>query len=244
MPSIKPKKQLKAKAVVKTSKKVIRKSVEKKSTGLSVKVYDASGKEKDTISPSKELFSVEGSQKLLAQYVRVYLANQRQGTASTKTRGEVTGSTRKIYRQKGTGRARHGSIKAPIFVGGGIVGGPKPRDYSLKMNKKQKRKSLFLALTLKRNEDAILVADKTLLSIEPKTKFVAEFLSNAGLQNKKVLFVLPKMEKNNFILASRNIPYVQFETATSLNPYMLLAAEKIIFIDDSLSVLEKHFLKH
>lgn len=231
------------KTTEKTEKKV--KSVEKKQVSkLSVKVYDASGKEKDTISLSKELFSVEGSPKLLAQYVHVYLANQRQGTASTKTRGEVTGSTRKIYRQKGTGRARHGSIKAPIFVGGGVVGGPQPRDYSLKLNKKQKRKSLFLALTLKKKEDAILVADKSLLSIEPKTKLVAEFLSTRGLQNKKALFVLPKMQKNNFILASRNIPYVQLEAATSLNPYILLDAEKIIFVDDALSVLEKHFLKH
>ncbi len=244
MPTTKPKKQLKTKTEVKISKKIIRKSVEKKSTGLSVKVYDANGKEKDTISLSKELFSVEGSPKLLAQYVHVYLANQRQGTASAKTRGEVTGSTRKIYRQKGTGRARHGSIKAPIFIGGGVVGGPQPRDYSLKLNKKQKRKSLFLALTLKKKEDAILAADKDLLSIKPKTKLVAEFLSARGLQNKKVLFVLSKMEKNNFILGARNIPGIQFEEAKSINPYMLLSAEKIVFIEDSLSVLEKHFLKN
>ncbi len=214
------------------------------STRLSVKVYDAKGKEKEPMNISKELFSVEGSPKLLAQYVHVYLANQRQGTASTKTRGEVTGSTKKIYRQKGTGRARHGSIKAPIFVGGGVVGGPKPRDYSLKMNKKQKRKSLFIALTLKKNNDAIVVAEKSLLTIEPKTKLVVTFLSNAGMQNKKVLFVLPKLEKNNFILASRNIANIKFEEAKSINPYILLSAEKIVFIDDSLSVLEKHFLKH
>src|SRR3989338_9847754 len=97
----------------------------------------------------KEIFAVEASPRLLAQYVRVYLANRRQGTASAKTRAEVKGSTRKIYKQKGTGKARHGDIKAPIFIGGGVVGGPIPRDFSLKFNKKQKRKVLFYALTLK-----------------------------------------------------------------------------------------------
>src|SRR3989339_216040 len=112
----------------------------KKNITLSVRVFSIDGKEKKTIELNKNIFDVKVSPSLLAQAVRVYLANQRAGTASSKTRSEVVGSTRKIYRQKGTGKARHGSLKAPIFVGGGVVGGPKPRDFSLKINKKQKTK--------------------------------------------------------------------------------------------------------
>lgn len=211
---------------------------------LSVKVFDAKGTEMKTVELPKEIFSQKENSPLLAQYVRVYLANQRQGTASAKTRGEVTGSTRKIYRQKGTGKARHGSIKAPIFVGGGVVGGPKPKDYSLKINKKQRRTALFLALTLKQKEHAIFVADKDLMAIEPKTKLIARFLTNTGTIHQKILFVLPKMEKNNFILASRNIPDIDIVDAQSLNPFLLLQVKKIIFVDNALSVMETHFLKH
>ncbi len=234
------------------TKKIAEKTIpsaveEKKQTSnskLSIKVYDAKGNEKDSITLPKGIFSVAANPKLLAQYVRVYLANQRQGTASTKTRGEVIGSTKKIYRQKGTGRARHGDIKAPIFVGGGVVGGPKPKDYSLKLNKKQKRKSLFLALSLKQKDHAILQAENELSNIKPKTKLAMQFLTTARIQNEKILFVFPKMEKNNFILASRNIPNIYFSDASSLNAYVILNADKIIFIDNALSVLEKHLSKH
>jgi large subunit ribosomal protein L4 len=230
-------------------KKTPTKSTEKKQTVSSkllvkVKVYDAKGNEKESVAFPKEIFSVTASPKLLAQYVRVYLANQRQGTASTKTRGEVVGSTKKIYRQKGTGRARHGDIKAPIFVGGGVVGGPKPKDYSLKMNKKQRRRSLFLALSLKQKDNAILQAEKELIGIAPKTKLVVQFLKAIGILNEKILFVFPKMETNNLILASRNIPGVYFSDAPSLNAYAILNADKIVFIDDALSVLKKHFIKN
>src|SRR3989338_4919632 len=140
------------KKAIKTVKKT---ETKKSSAGLTIPVYDLNGKEKGTVELAKEIFAVEASPKLLAQYVRVYLANRRQGTASTKTRGEITGSTRKIYKQKGTGRDRHGDIKAPIFVGGGTVGGPKPRDYSLKFNKKQTKKALFYSLSLKFKEQGI-----------------------------------------------------------------------------------------
>lgn len=229
------------------TKKTAKKPLDKKQTvssKLSVKVYDAKGNEKESAALPKEIFSIKASPKLLAQYVRVYLTNQRQGTASTKTRGDVIGSTKKIYRQKGTGRARHGDIKAPIFVGGGVAGGPKPKDYSLKMNKKQKRKSLFLALSLKQKDHAILQAGKDLIKIGPKTKLAVQFLKTVGIQNEKTLFVFPKMEANNFILASRNIPRVYFSDVPSLNAYAVLNADKIVFIDNALSVLEKHFTKH
>jgi large subunit ribosomal protein L4 len=214
-----------------------------KKSGLSISVYDIKGAEIKNLELPKELFSVAANNELLAQYVRVYLSNKHQGTASTKTRGDVAGSTRKIYRQKGTGRARHGSIKAPIFVGGGVVGGPKPRDYSLRLNKKQKRKALFMALTLKQKEHNIIAIDNA-LTIEAKTKLVAGFLSTLGLANKRTLFIFPKIGKNNFILASRNIPLASLVDVFTLNPYNLLQAHKVIFVDNALSVLEKHVSKN
>ncbi len=229
----------------KTEKKIETKKVSvKKTDGLTVPVYDINGKEKSTLSLPKEIFSVVVKPQLLAQAVRVYLFNQRQGTASAKTRGEVIGSTRKIYRQKGTGRARHGSKKAPIFVGGGIVGGPKPKDYSLKFNKKQKRKAFFGALSLKLKEKNILGLDDQVLKIEPKTKLIAGFLKKMELSNKKVMFVLPKLENNNFILASRNLGKVSFTDAKSLNVFQVLNNSKLVFLESCLEVFKNHFLKH
>lgn len=226
--------------------KQVKKTVKKTPvrSGPIIKLYDKNGAEKDSVELSKEIFSQKPNSPLLAQYVRVYLANQRQGTASAKTRGEVIGSTRKIYRQKGTGRARHGSIKAPIFVGGGVVGGPKPRDHSLKLSKKQKQKALFLALTLKQKENSIIAAGKDLMAMEPKTKLVAKFISQVGQKARRILFVVPKMEKNNLTLAVQNIPGVTIVDARSLNPFILLRAGKVIFVDNALSVFESHFLKN
>ncbi len=209
-------------------------------TGLSMPLFDISGKEKETIDLPKEIFNVKASPKLLAQYVRVYLASQRQGTASTKTRGEVSGSTKKIYRQKGTGRARHGSSKAPIFVGGGVVGGPKPTNHALKINKKQKQKALFSALTMKRKDIIGLAESKAGI----KTKNMAGFLKNLKLEGVRILLVMPKMEKNNLLLAARNIPRIQLTDAMSINAYEVLRTNKIIMLDTALTVLEKHFLKH
>lgn len=235
------KKKVVASAKSSTTKKVLPK---KAVTGLTMKVYDIKGNEKSTLPLSESIFGVKANSQLLAQYTRMYLANQRQGTASTKTRGEVTGSTRKIYRQKGTGKARHGSIKAPIFVGGGVVGGPKPRDYSLQMNKKQKRQALLLALTIKQKEGSLIGLEKEASKIEPKTKIVTQFTKVVYPQGNGLLFVLPKMEKNNFVLASRNIPFVTLAEATSLNAFEVLKAKKIVLFEDSLAVFEKHFSSH
>ncbi|MBI5127575.1 50S ribosomal protein L4 [Candidatus Roizmanbacteria bacterium] len=229
----------------KTEKKIETKKVTvKKIESLTVQVYDMNGKEKGTLSLPKEIFSVVVKPQLLAQAVRVYQFNQRQGTASAKTRGEVIGSTRKIYRQKGTGRARHGSIKAPIFVGGGVVGGPRPKDYTLKINKKQKTKAFFGALSLKLKEKSVLGLDDKALNIEPKTKLIADFLKNMELSNKKVVFVLPKLENNNFILATRNLKKVSFTDAKSLNVFQILNSSKLVFLESSLEVLKNHFLKN
>jgi len=220
-----------------------KKATVKKTDGLTVPVYNIDGEEKRTLALPKEAFSIVVKPQLLAQAVRVYRFNQRQGTASTKTRGEVVGSTRKIYRQKGTGRARHGDIKAPIFRGGGIVGGPKPKDYSLDINKKQKRKAFFGALTLKLKEKSIFGIADSALKIEPKTKLVANFLKTLKLTGKKITFVLPKMEKNNFILATGNLSEVDLIDCQSLNTYQILNNTKLIFFESALEVFKSHFLK-
>jgi len=209
----------------------------KKKTSLSAIICDVHGKELGDIDLPKEIFSVTASSKLLAQYVRVYLANQRQGTQLTKTRSEVSGSTRKIYRQKGTGRARHGDIKAPIFVGGGVAHGPKPRDFSLKINKKQKRKALFSALTQRFKSGDIYFVDG-LLKIKPKTKNFVKILADLKLdKTKSILLVLPKEKSENLVLASRNIKEVEFANVASLNAYQVLKARKIIFTKEALPVL-------
>jgi len=213
---------------------------QKKETGISILKYFIDGKKED-LPLDKKIFNIKINPKNLALYVRVYLANQRQGTASTKTRSEVSGSTRKIYRQKGTGRARHGDIKAPIFVGGGVVFGPKPRDYSLKLNKKQKKKALLEALVYQFKQGNLLIFDNEFLQIKPKTKNLSSFLEKNDLAKEKKLIVLPKMEKNNLILAGRNIPNLNFISLESLNAYKLLVTQKVIFLEEAFNNLIKKY---
>lgn len=217
----------------------------KKTIGMTIPVLNMEGKQSSTTAVSKEIFSTEASDKLLAQYVRVYLANQRQGNAATKTRAEVRGSTRKIYRQKGTGRARHGAKSAPIFVGGGVAFGPQPKDYSLKLNKKQRRKAFFYALSLRFKEGNVIgLVDKS-LEIEPKTKTFLTFLKGSQLVDKKILLVLPEGKKNSLVLAARNVPRVTLTDARSINTYEVLNNEKIVFVVKAVTALDSHFLpKH
>ena len=215
-----------------------------KKTGLNIPVYNLKGEETKTITLPKEIFSCEAKPELLAQAVRVYLTNQRQGNASTKTRGEVTGSTRKIYRQKGTGKARHGDIKAPIFVGGGIVGGPRPKNYSLSITKGQKSKAFFGALSLKLKENKIVILEDKVLMAKPKTKEIFSFLKSIKQDNRKVIFILPKIEKSNFILSARNINKVNIVDSKSLTTYEVLKEGLLIFLESSLSVFTKHFLRY
>ncbi len=213
-----------------------------KESRLSLEIFSMTGEVVKTVELPKEIFDYEANPIVLAQYIRVYQANQRQGNASTKTRGEVTGSTRKIYRQKGTGKARHGSIKAPIFVGGGVVGGPKPRDYSLKINKKQRNQALFGSLTLKQKDHSIFGFTYNTKSFTPKTKQVSEFLKKLGNKLRNILFVLPKLEKNNFILAARNIKNVTMIDGMSLNAYEVLKAHTILINIEALEIMKKQFI--
>jgi large subunit ribosomal protein L4 len=223
-------------------KKTVEKNKEEKKEKnklTTIKFYPDGKKEKVVLE--KNLFDVAVNPKTLALYIRVYLANKRQGTASTKTRGEVSGSTRKIYRQKGTGRARHGDIKAPIFVGGGIVFGPKPRDYSLKINKKQKRQAFLGALTYQFKNKGVLVFDDSFLTIKPKTNELFDFFVKNNLASEKKLIVLPKMEKNNLVLAGRNISNLKFTSLESLNAYQILNTKKLIFLEEALKSLAKKY---
>lgn len=214
----------------------------KRKNKLEIDIYDIKGRVVEAIALPQEIFGAKINNQLMSQAVRVYLANQRRGTASTKTRGEVAGSTRKIQRQKGTGRARHGSIRAPIFVHGGVVFGPKPKDYSLKLSKKMRKVALFSALSAKVKDGGIKVVSG-LEKITPKTKFMTSVLQKLGLLNKneKILLVLPK-KLEEIQRAARNIQNVEIIYAYQLNTYDILRNKTLFLLKDSIVALEKHFL--
>jgi len=216
---------------------VITKKTEKKSK-LSLSIYGIDGKEQKTIELPKEVFAVTPNKSLITQAIRVYLVNQRQGNVKVKTRSEVIGSTRKIYRQKGTGKARHGAIKAPIFVGGGVAHGPKQKDYNLKFNKKEKKIALYGALSTKLKENKIFGLEEKALMMKPKTKTVSNFLSELKLIGKNNLMILKKLETNNLVLAMRNIPNISFVDVNSLNPYLVLKSSSLIFVENALEVFK------
>lgn len=217
----------------------IAKTTGKKKTGLETDVHALDGKITGTVKLPKELFATEVNKTLLAQAVRVYLSNQREGSASTKTRGEVEGSTRKIYKQKGTGHARHGGIRAPIFVGGGITFGPKPHSMHMDFPKKMKRAALASALTSQFNEGNILVVDVG--AMEPKTKLMAGLVKTLA-PGARTLFVVGK-DNDNVIRATRNIGLVDILPADSINTYAVLAHKKVMIAKDALKTLEETFLK-
>jgi large subunit ribosomal protein L4 len=213
-------------------------------TNLSVKVFDTQGRESGSVSLPEEVFGAKINKTLMAQAVRVYLANQRQGTQSTKTRGEVIGSTRKIYRQKGTGKARHGAVKAPIFVGGGVALGPKPRDHSLKMPQKMRKASLASALTQQLKQERIVVLDAATHS--GKTKDFAMTLKVLNLQDKngkghKVLVVSDST--GTLDRAGRNIEGLKMVRSTTLNTYEVLTSRHIVLVKSSIEALAKTFEK-
>ncbi|MFA5770779.1 MAG: 50S ribosomal protein L4 [Patescibacteria group bacterium] len=214
------------------------KKTEKKSN-LSLPIYGIDGKEQKTVELPKDVFTVPENKGLLAQAVRVYLVNQRQGNVKVKTRSEVIGSTRKIYRQKGTGKARHGAIKAPIFVGGGVAHGPKQKDYNLKFNKKEKKLALYGALSIKFKEKKIYGLDEKALTMKPKTKTVFDFLKTLKLFGKNNLVIMKKMETNNLVLSMRNISDISFTDVNSLNPYLILKSSSLIFVENALEVFNK-----
>jgi len=212
---------------------------------LQADIYDVKGKVIGKTALLKEIFATKVNPYLLAQAVRVYLANQRQGTHSTKTRGEVTGSTRKIYRQKGTGRARHGDIKAPIFIGGGITFGPKPRDHSLSLSEKMRKKALFSALTNKFQAGEIKIISG-LENMNAKTKEMEQIFKNLKLVERKtdkqamILLVLPS-KLDNIFFAGRNLDYLTLGQAKLLNTYEVLTHKNLLFTKEALSTLVERF---
>lgn len=181
----------------------------------------------------EDIFGVEVKKHVLWEVVKWQLACRRQGTHSTKTRGEVAYSGRKILPQKGTGNARHGDRGAPIFVGGGVAHGPKPRDYYYPLPKKVRKLALKMALSSKAQEKAISLVDEIPMGDVPKTKKAVEFLRAQGLEGKKVLVVLP--EKDEVIYKSfRNLPYAKVLPVEGLNVYDILWADHLIITRPSL----------
>lgn len=223
---------------------VVEKGIGKKESTLTVSVYGIDGKVSGKVSLPVEIFGEKINKQLLAQAVRVYMANKRQGNASTKTRGEVDGSTRKIYKQKGTGKARHGSLRAPIFVKGGIVHGPKPRDFSLDLPKKMRRKALFSALSAKLIDGEVKVLSG-FENMTPKTKNFAAVLKSLALDDKKrkLLLVTP----DNFDSAkraSRNLVGISSTSAKRLNALIVLKSKQLLFAKESIAEMEQYFLKN
>ncbi len=184
------------------------------------------------ITLNKDIFGVKTHSHSVYLSVKQYRANNRQGTSKTKERGEITGSTRKIKKQKGTGTARAGSIKNPLFKGGGRVFGPKPRNYNSKLNKKVKLLARLSALTNKANEKNILVLEDFNFDT-PKTKSYLELLNNLGVDKEKSMLVLS--EKNDSVLLSaRNIQKTKVVLLSEINVYNILDAKKIIFVESAL----------
>ncbi len=203
------------------------------SAELVARVVDVKGSAKESFSLPSAIFGVVASLALIAQYVRVYLSNQRQGTHKTKDRGEVVGSTRKIYRQKGTGRARHGDNRAPIFVGGGVSHGPVVRTHALSINKKQKQKALYGGLSLKARDNNILVLEDV-STLTGKTKEMSGVIKNLDLQVKKTLFIYSPDQASLFKKLMGNIKDARTSQDRLVNAYDVLRADVVVFTKEAL----------
>ena len=201
-----------------------------------VDVYDIKGKKVDTIELSEQVFGIEPNEAIVHSVIVNYLANQRQGTQSTKTRAEVRGGGTKPWRQKGTGRARQGSIRAPHWIKGGIALGPKPRNYTYRVNKKERKLAVRSILSSKVTESNIIVVDKFNLK-EIKTREIAESLKNLKVDS-KALIVIP--EKDEIIQKSaRNIEGVRTASVATINAYDLLNYTKLVITVDAVKKLEE-----
>ncbi|ATA67814.1 50S ribosomal protein L4 [Capnocytophaga cynodegmi] len=209
---------------------------------MEVAVLNSQGKETGRkITLSDSVFGLEPNNHVIYLDVKRYLANQRQGTHKAKERNEVAGSTRKIKKQKGTGTARAGSVKSPVFVGGGRIFGPRPKDYTQKLTKNVKRLARRSALSAKAKSQSILVVED--LNFEtPKTKEFTNILKSLGLENKKSLFVLPDTN-NNVYLSSRNLKTSNVVTASELNTYEVVNASSVVLLESSVEVLESILTK-
>lgn len=204
---------------------------------MQVEVLNISGKKTSRkVELADNIFGIEPNDHCIYLDVKQYLANQRQGTHKSKERAEIARTTKKLKRQKGTGGARAGSMKSPLFVGGGRVFGPKPRDYSFKLNKKVKALARTSALTYKAKDNAITVLED--FSFEaPKTKNYVDLLKNLNLADKKTLLVLGDVNKNVY-LSSRNLQGAKVVKASDISTYDILNAENLILSESSVKVIE------
>lgn len=209
---------------------------------MEVAVLDINGKETGRkVSLSSSVFGVEPSNHAVYLDVKQFLANQRQGTHKSKERAEIAGSTRKIKKQKGTGTARAGSIKSPVFKGGGRIFGPRPKDYTQKLNKNVKRLARKSALSLKAKDNSIIVIEDFNFEA-PKTKEFTNVLKALGLENKKSLFVLGD-SNNNVYLSSRNLKASEVVTTSELNTYKIVNANSIVLFEGSIEGIESNLSK-
>ena len=207
---------------------------------MEIKVLNKEGKATaKKVSLTKDIFAIEPNDHAIYLGVKQYLANQRQGTHQSRERGDIAGSTRKIKKQKGTGTARAGSIKNPLFRGGGRVFGPRPKSYSFKLNKKLKVLARKSALTYKAKEDSILVLDDLTFKT-PKTKDFVSVLKNLKIDGDKSLFVTSEKDQNT-LLSSRNLKNAKVITADKLNTYDILYSHKLIISENAFVQIEKLF---
>ncbi|RXJ45479.1 50S ribosomal protein L4 [Gelidibacter gilvus] len=209
---------------------------------MKVAVIDVNGKDTGRkIELSADVFAIEPNNHAVYLDVKQYLANQRQGTHKAKERAEISGSTRKIKKQKGTGTARAGSIKSGVFRGGGRIFGPRPKNYSFKLNKGLKRLARKSALSMKANADAIVVMEDFNFDT-PKTKNFTNVLKALGVENKKSLFVLGA-SNNNVYLSSRNLKGSDVIMNSELSTYKILNANKLVLLESSLEGIESNLSK-
>ena len=188
------------------------------------------------VSLNETIFGIEPNDHCIYLDVKAYLAAQRQGTAKSKERAEISGSTRKIKKQKGSGTARAGSIKSGVFRGGGRIFGPKPKDWSIKLNKKVKQLARRSVLTYRAQDNRVLVLEN--FDFEgPKTKQYIELLNNLKVSDKKTLLVLPEGKKN-VLLSSRNIKNAEVAVASDLNTYQILNANNLLIVEESLAAID------
>ena len=209
---------------------------------MKVAVVDIKGKETGReVNLSDSVFAIEPNDHAIYLDVKQHLANKRQGTHKSKERAEIAGSTRKIKKQKGTGTARAGTIKSGVFKGGGRMFGPRPRNYSFKLNKGLKRLARRSALTLKANDKAITVVEDFNFET-PKTKNFVDVVTALGLDNKKSLFVLGA-SNNNVYLSSRNLKTSEVITSSELSTYKIMNANNVVFLEGSLEEIEQTLSK-
>lgn len=209
---------------------------------MEVNVLNIKGQETGRkVTLNESIFGIEPNDHVLYLDVKQYLANQRQGTAKSKERSEVSGSTRKLGRQKGGGGARRGDINSPVLVGGGRVFGPKPRDYSFKLNKKVKVLARKSALSYKAIENAIIVVEDFVFDA-PKTKEFVDITKNLNVDGKKTLLVLPDVNKNVY-LSARNLQKATVMAAATINAYKVLNADVLVVSESSLAKIEETLTK-